>query len=104
MNDIATSPLDCTELRRRLSELHEQQPPDDPSTPPIRIGIEDAQGALVHVVEASRLMEAVKVFEVLGDYGLEPREGRHRTQDGRRLTRLYSVARSRAAGARAQHA
>ncbi|NML17263.1 hypothetical protein [Azohydromonas caseinilytica] len=93
MNDLAVLSFDCTELRRRLSELHEQQPPADPATPSIRIGIEDAEGALVHVVEASRLVEAVKVFEVLGDYGLEPRNGRHRTQDGRRLTRLYSAAR-----------
>jgi hypothetical protein len=33
------------------------------------------------------------VFEVLGDFGLEPREGRHRSRDGRRLTRLYAPGR-----------
>ncbi len=92
MNDIAISSLDRAELRRRLNELHEQQPPADPSTPAMRIGIEE-QGELVQVVEVARLTEAVKVFEMLGDFGLEPRQGRHRSDDGRRLTRLYAPAR-----------
>jgi hypothetical protein len=92
MNDIALHPLDRTELRRRLNELHAQQPPADPSVPAMRIGIED-EGELVQVVEVVRLTEAVKVFEMLGDFGLEPREGRHRSDDGKSLTRLYAVAR-----------
>ena len=92
MNDIAFSSLNRAELRRRLNELHAQQPPADPSTPAMRIGIEDERG-LVQVVEVVRITEAVKVFEVLGDFGLEPRQGRHRSGDGRRLTRLYAPAR-----------
>jgi hypothetical protein len=92
MNDIALHPLDRTELRRRLKELHDRQPPANPSTPAMRIGIED-EGELVHVVETASLMEAVRVFEVLGELGLEPRTGRHHSGDGRRLTRLYALAR-----------
>lgn len=92
MNDIALSSLNRAELRRRLNELHAQQPPADPSTPAMRIGIEE-EGELVQVVEVVRITEAVKVFEVLGDFGLEPRRGRHRSGDGRRLTRLYAPAR-----------
>lgn len=92
MNDIAFSSLDRAELRRRLNELHAQQPPADPSTPAMRIGIEE-QGELVQVLEVARITEAVKVFEMLGDFGLEPRQGRHHSHDGRRLTRLYAPAR-----------
>ncbi|WP_157270999.1 hypothetical protein [Azohydromonas aeria] len=93
MNEIALHPLDAAALRRRLDDLHEKQPPADPAVPPLRIGIADADGELLHVVETARLLEAVQVFEVLGDYGLEPRGGRHRTRDGRRLTRLYAPGR-----------
>lgn len=92
MNDIALSPLDRAELCRRLNELHAQQPPADPSTPAMRIGIEE-QGELVQVLEVARITEAVKVFEMLGDFGLEPRQGRHHSHDGRRLTRLYASPR-----------
>lgn len=91
MNDVLA--FNIAELRRRLSELHQHQPLADPATPAMRIGIADADGELLHVVETSSLTEAVKVFELLGDYGLEPRGGRHRGPDGRRLTRLYSPAR-----------
>lgn len=91
MNDIAARILNRTELRRRLDELHARQAPAASSTSPMRIGIED-EGTLVHVVETGSLLEAVRVFEVLGELGLEPREGRHRSGDGRRLTRLYALA------------
>ena len=80
---------DCAELRRRLQELQRQQPPADPQAAPIRIGVEDAYGDLVHVVETTRLTEAVKVFELLADAGLVPSHGRCRTSDGRTLTRTY---------------
>ncbi|WP_066337263.1 hypothetical protein [Azohydromonas lata] len=85
--------FDPAELRRRLGELHREQPLLDPAAPAMRIGIADAEGELLHVVETSSLSQAVKVFELLGDLGLEPCEGRHRSPDGRRLTRLYSPAR-----------
>lgn len=77
------------ELRRRLLELQRRQPPADPEARPIRIGIEDAYGDLVHVVETTRLTEAVKVFELLADAGLVPSHGRCRASDGRTLTRTY---------------
>lgn len=93
MSEITLQSLDADALRRRLDALHERQPPADPATPPLRIGIADADGELLHVVETARFLEAVQVFEVLGEYGLEPREGRHRTRDGRRLTRLYAPGR-----------
>jgi hypothetical protein len=80
---------DCIELRRRLLELQRRQPPADPEARPIRIGIEDGYGDLVHVVETTRLTEAVKVFELLSDSGLVPSHGRCRTSDGRTLTRTY---------------
>lgn len=79
----------CVELRRRLLELQRRQPPADPEARPLRIGIEDAYGDLVHVVETTRLTEAVKVFELLCDSGLVPSHGRCRTSDGRTLTRTY---------------
>jgi hypothetical protein len=90
MNETLLPPLDRAALCRRLSELHAKQAYADPSALAMRIGIEDADGELVHVVETPSLSEAVRVFELLGEYGLEPRGGRHRTQDGRRLTRLYA--------------
>ncbi|WP_029001437.1 hypothetical protein [Azohydromonas australica] len=79
----------CIELRLRLLEIQRRQPPADPEAKPIRIGIEDAYGDLVHVVETTRLTEAVKVFELLSDAGLVPSHGRCRTSDGRTLTRTY---------------
>ncbi len=80
---------ECMELRRSLLELQRRQPPADPEARPIRIGIEDGYGDLVHVVETTRLTEAVKVFELLSDAGLVPSHGRCRTSDGRALTRTY---------------
>lgn len=80
---------DCIELQRRLMALQERQPPADPEIPPIRIGIEDRYGDLVHVVETTRLTEAVKVFELLSDHGLVPGHGRCRASDGRTLMRTY---------------
>jgi hypothetical protein len=83
-----TSP-GCIELRRRLRDLRRRQPPADPSVPSICIGLENAQGDLVDVVETTRLVEAVKVFEILGECGWEPGRGRCRAGDGRTLTRTY---------------
>ncbi|WP_298236016.1 hypothetical protein [uncultured Azohydromonas sp.] len=80
---------DCIELRLRLLELQRHQPPADPEARPIRIGIEDGYGDLVHVVETTRLTEAVKVFELLSESGLVPSHGRCRASDGRTLTRTY---------------
>ncbi len=69
--------------------LQERQPPADPGARPILIGIEDGYGDLVHVVETTRLIEAVRVFELLSDYGLVPGHGRCRASDGRTLMRTY---------------
>jgi hypothetical protein len=80
---------ECIELRERLHDIHRRQPPGDPEAKPIRIGIEDPYGDLAHVVETTRLTEAVKVFETLADYGLVPGHGRCRTSDGRTLVRTY---------------
>jgi hypothetical protein len=93
MNAMAFPHLDRAGLCRRLSELHEHRPLANPDMPAMRIGIADLDGEMVHVVETPSLSEAVKVFEVLGDYGLAPRQGRHHTRDGRRLTRLYAPSR-----------
>ena len=82
---------DCIELRQRLNELHRRQPPADPGATPIRIGIEDPYGDLAHVIETTRLTEAVKVFETLADHGLVPSHGRCRTSDGRTLVRTYRL-------------
>ena len=76
-------------LRQRLQELHRRQPPDDPAAAPIRIGIEDPYGDLAHVVETTRLTEAVRVFEILADFGLVPGHGRCRATDGRTLMCTY---------------
>lgn len=80
---------DYVELCQRLQELQRRQPPADPQATPIRIGVEDAYGDLVHVVETTRLTEAVKVFELLSDFGLVPGHGRCRSSDGRVLVRTY---------------
>lgn len=80
---------DCVELRQRLQALQRRQPPADPDATPIRIGIEDAYGDLVQVVETTRLTEAVRVFELLSDAGLVPGQGRCRASDGRTLVRTY---------------
>jgi hypothetical protein len=85
---ISASPA-CLELRRRLGNLSMRKAPADPTARAIRIGIEDEQGALMDVVETTRLVEAVKVFELLGELGWLPREGRARGSDGRPLTRSY---------------
>jgi hypothetical protein len=77
------------ELRRRLGDLQVRRAPADPTAQAIRIGIEDEQGALMDVVETTRLVEAVKVFELLGELGWQPREGRGRGRDGRPLVRSY---------------
>jgi hypothetical protein len=84
-----TAMPDCIELRRRLRELRRRQPPADPSAPSIRIGLENTQGDLVDVVETTGLVEAVKVFEILGECGWEPGRGHCRASDGRALTRTY---------------
>jgi hypothetical protein len=82
-------PPECMELRRRLQDVHRCQPPPDPQAVPLRIGIEDACGSLAHVVETTRLTEAVKVFETLADFGWVPGHGRCRSSDGRSLVRTY---------------
>lgn len=79
----------CAELRRRLSRLRLSQLPAQPGTQPMRIGIEDPYGDLAHVVETTRLTEAVMVFETLADFGLVPGHGRCRASDGRLLVRTY---------------
>jgi hypothetical protein len=77
------------DLRQRLQEFQRHQLPADAQATPIRIGIEDAYGDLVYVVETTRLTEAVKVYEMLSDFGLVPGHGRCRTHDGRTLVRTY---------------
>jgi hypothetical protein len=80
---------DGTALCRRLRNLCDEQPLADPLGPAIRIGIEDAQGSLVHVVTTTSIVQAVRVFEILSDFDLTPCEGRRRTEDGFLLTRVY---------------
>ena len=79
----------CTALERRLCDLQAQQPLADPASSAIRIGVEDAQGSLVHVFSTSSIVQAVRVFEILSEFGLTPCEGRRRTEDGLPLTRVY---------------
>jgi hypothetical protein len=79
----------CTALCRRLRNLCDEQPLTDPLGPAIRIGIEDAQGSLVHVITTTSIVQAVRVFEILGEFGLTPCDGRRRTEDGLLLTRVY---------------
>jgi hypothetical protein len=69
------------ELHRRLCELHKQQPADDPASPAMRIGIEDEAGELIEVVETTRLVQAVRVFELLGEFGFQRRRAAHRHTD-----------------------
>jgi hypothetical protein len=80
---------ECAALCRRLRDLCNQQPLAEPLRPAIQIGIEDAQGSLVHVVRTTSIVQAVRVFEILGEFGLTPCEGRRRTEDGLPLTRVY---------------
>lgn len=79
----------AAELRRRLRGLHRHPLPQDPGEQPLRIGVEDAYGDLAHVIETTRLSDAVKVFETLSDLGLVPGHGRCRASDGRTLMRTY---------------
>jgi hypothetical protein len=81
------------ELRRRLCDLHEQQPEDDPAWPAMRIGIEDDAGELVDVVETRRIVEAVRVFEILGELGFERRGTPRSTGTRPRLTCVYAQVR-----------
>jgi hypothetical protein len=87
---------DWTALCRRLRDLCDPQPWAEPLGPAIRIGIEDAHGSLVHVVRTTSIVQAVKVFEILGEFGLTPCEGRRRSEDGLPLTRVYRQARGQA--------
>jgi hypothetical protein len=80
---------DGPELRRRLHDLQRHHLPETPGAQPLRIGVEDACGDLAHVIETTRLTEAVKVFETLADFGLVPGHGRCRASDGRTLVRTY---------------
>jgi hypothetical protein len=68
-----------------------------PFDPAICIGIEDAQGSLVYVVRTISIVQAVRVFEILGEFGLTPCEGRRRTEDGLLLTRVYCQPHSQTA-------
>lgn len=77
------------ELRQRLRGLQRHPLPQDPDAVPLRIGVEDAYGDLAHVIETTRLSEAVRVFETLSDLGLVPGHGRCRASDGRTLMRTY---------------
>lgn len=76
-------------LRQRLRELQRTQLPANPEAPTMRIGVEDPYGDLAHVIETTRLSEAVKVFETLAELGLVPGHGRCRASDGRMLVRTY---------------
>lgn len=80
---------DCAELCRRLSRLRLRRPAAEPGAQPIRIGTEDPYGDLTHVVQSTRLTEAVKVFETLADFGLVPGHGRSRACDARSRVRTY---------------
>jgi hypothetical protein len=80
---------ECAALYRRLRDLDDKQPLAEPRGPAIRIGIEDAQGSLVHVVRTTSVVQAVRVFEILGEFGLTPCERRCCTEDGLLLTRVY---------------
>jgi hypothetical protein len=80
---------DHTALYRRLRDICGQQPLGEPFGPAISIGIEDARGSLVHVFRTTSIVQAVRVFELLGEFGLTPCEGRRRTEDGLLLTRVY---------------
>jgi hypothetical protein len=80
---------DYTALYRRLSDICGQRPLAKPFAPAICVGIVDAQGSLVHVVRTTSIVQAVRVFELLGEFDLTPCEGRRRTEDGLPLTRVY---------------
>lgn len=82
---------DRAEMRQRLRGLQRHPLPQDPDAQPLRIGVEDAYGDLAHVIETTRLSEAVRVFETLSDLGLVPGHGhgRCRASDGRTLMRTY---------------
>ena len=54
---------------------------------PLRIGIQDDDGHLLHTIETTSLVEAVAIFEVLGDFRLESRPGTK--LDGRSYVRLF---------------
>jgi hypothetical protein len=86
----------CAELRKRLHDVHRRQPPAIPGLVPIRIGVEDPDGDLAHVIETTRLMEAVRVFETMTDLGLVPGRGRCRASDGRVLVCTYRQRRPEA--------
>jgi hypothetical protein len=43
----------------------------------------------VHVITTTSIVQAVRVFEILGEFGLTPCDGRRRTEDGLLLTRVY---------------
>ena len=77
------------ELQHRLQTLQQAPLPPEPSGRVIRIGLEDEDGTLVHVVETTRLVEAVKAFELLEDAGCTPARGRCSANDGRMLTRTF---------------
>jgi hypothetical protein len=80
---------DHAALYRRLRDICGQRPLGEPFGPAICIGIEDEQGSLVHVVRTTSIVQAVRVFELLREFGLTPCEGRRRTEDGLPLTRVY---------------
>ena len=80
---------ECSALCRRLRDLCNQQPLAEPLRPAIHIGIEDAHGSIVHVVRTTSIVQAVRVFEILGEFGLTPCKGRRRTEDGLPLTSVY---------------
>jgi hypothetical protein len=83
------------ELRRRLCKLREQRLEDEPALPAMRIGIEDEAGELVDVVETSRIVNAVRVFELLGELGFERCSAHRSAGKGHRLTCVYAQVRSR---------
>lgn len=75
-------------LVARLSAL---RTPVGNEHPPIRLGLEGPQGELYRLIETSSLVEAIRVFETLREFGLRA-GGRGRDAAKQPLTRVVSVA------------
>lgn len=87
----ARAPRSCSydELCRRLDGLRHERLPQASAADAICIGLADARGEIVHVVRTLRLVEALKVVELLVNAGWVPVQDRSAIGDEDGLMRVY---------------
>ena len=77
------------EICRQLKNLQKSRLPVEPDAGCICIGLENPQGIVSHVVRTTRLVDAVKVMELLVNAGWVPAGDGHYQSDEALVMRVY---------------